>query len=105
MYNKGNECNFKGANSVTITKTCLNNFDPLKPHIYIVKLGFTGVYIFFFILLKMINYGYSLETFNLKAAFPRANPIQLHVLYIQGNKCCFGCGGGNSIKNLFACFL
>ena len=32
-----------------ITKTCLYNFDPLKPHIYIVKLGFTGVYIIFLI--------------------------------------------------------
>ena len=28
-----------------ITKTCLYNVDPLKPHFYIVKLGFTGVYI------------------------------------------------------------
>ena len=28
-----------------ITKTYLYNFDPLKPHLYIVKLGFTGVYI------------------------------------------------------------
>ena len=27
-----------------ITKTCLYNFDTLKPHFYIVKLGFTGVY-------------------------------------------------------------
>ena len=26
-------------------KTCLYNFDPLKPHFYIVKLGFTRVYI------------------------------------------------------------
>ena len=34
---------------LSITKTCLFNFDPLKPHFYIVKLGFTGVYIFFFI--------------------------------------------------------
>ena len=34
---------------VTITKTCLYNFDPLKPHFYIVKLGFTGVYIIFLI--------------------------------------------------------
>ena len=31
------------------TKTCLYNFDPLKPHFYIVKLGFTGVYIIFLI--------------------------------------------------------
>ena len=30
----------------SITKTCLYNFDPLKPHFYIVNLGFTGVYIF-----------------------------------------------------------
>ena len=30
-----------------ITKTHLYNFDPLKPHFYIVKLGFTGVYIIF----------------------------------------------------------
>ena len=35
--------------SLTITKTCLYNFDPLKPHFYIVKLGFTGVYIIFLI--------------------------------------------------------
>ena len=27
------------------TKTYLYNFDPIKPHFYIVKLGFTGVYI------------------------------------------------------------
>ena len=32
-----------------ITKTCLYNSDPLKPHFYIVKLGFTGVYIIFLI--------------------------------------------------------
>ena len=44
-----------------ITKTCLYNFDPLKPHFYIVKLGFTGVYIIFVFLLKNIDCGYSLE--------------------------------------------
>ena len=32
---------------VPITKTCLYNTDPLKPHSHIVKLGFTGVYIIF----------------------------------------------------------
>ena len=32
-----------------ITKTYLYDFDPLKPHFYIVKLGFTGVYIIFLI--------------------------------------------------------
>ena len=30
-----------------ITKTCLYNFDSRKPHFCIIKLGFTGVYIFF----------------------------------------------------------
>ena len=35
--------------TINITKTCLYNFDPLKPHFYIVKLVFTGVYIIFFI--------------------------------------------------------
>ena len=34
----------------SIPKTCLYNFDPLKPHFYIVKLGH-----------KNIDYGYSLE--------------------------------------------
>ena len=44
-----------------ITKTRLYNLDPLKPHFYIVKLGFTGVYIIFVILLINIDCGYSLE--------------------------------------------
>ena len=34
------------ASSERITKTYLYNFDPLNHH-YIVKLGFTGVYIIF----------------------------------------------------------
>ena len=45
----------------SIKKTRLYNFDPLKPHIYIVKLGFTGVYIIFPFLLKNIDCWYSLE--------------------------------------------
>ena len=32
-----------------ITKTYLYNVDPLKPHFYIIKLGFTGVHIILFI--------------------------------------------------------
>ena len=44
-----------------ITKTCLYNFDPLKPHFYIVKLVFTGVYIIFLISAQNIDCGYSLE--------------------------------------------
>ena len=43
-----------------ITKTRLYTFDPLKPHFYIVKLGFTGVYIIFLILLKDTDCGNSL---------------------------------------------
>ena len=44
-----------------IRETCLYNFDPLKPHFYIVKLGFTGVYIIFHISAQNIDCGYSLE--------------------------------------------
>ena len=44
-----------------ITKTCLYNFDPLKPYFYIVKLGFTRVFIIFLISAKNIDCGYSLE--------------------------------------------
>ena len=53
----------KGRDRVTwyITKTYLYNFDPLKPHFYTVKLGFTRVYIIFLFLLKNIGCGYSLE--------------------------------------------
>ena len=38
-----------------ITKTYLYNCDPLKPHFYIVKLGFTGVYIIFLISTQNID--------------------------------------------------
>ena len=40
-----------------ITKTYLYNFDPLKPHFYIVKLGFTGVCIIFLISAQSIDCG------------------------------------------------
>ena len=46
---------------IDITKTCLYNFDPLEPHFYIVKLGFTGVYIIFLITAQNIDCVYSLE--------------------------------------------
>ena len=42
-------------------KTSLYNGDPLKPHFYIVKLGFTGVYIIFLIYAQNIDCEYSLE--------------------------------------------
>ena len=41
-----------------ITKTCLYNIDPLKPHFYVVKLGYT---LFLLFLLKNMDCGYSLE--------------------------------------------
>ena len=41
----------------TILKTRLYNFDPLKPHFYIVKLGFTGVDIIFLISAQNIDCG------------------------------------------------
>ena len=44
-----------------IMKTCLYSFDPLQPHFYIVKLGFTGVYIIFLISAQNIDCGYTLE--------------------------------------------
>ena len=47
--------------SVGITRTSLYNFEPSKPHFYIVKLGFTGVYIIFLISAQNIDCEYSLE--------------------------------------------
>ena len=48
------------SESCFITKTYLYDFDPLKPHFYIVKLGFTGIYIIFLISAQNIDCGYSL---------------------------------------------
>ena len=45
-----------------IRKTCPCNEYPLKPHFYIVKLGYVGVYLFFLFLLQNIDCGYSLES-------------------------------------------
>ena len=44
-----------------IRKLCPCNEYPLKPHFYIAKLGFAGVYLFFLFLLQNIGCGYSLE--------------------------------------------
>ena len=44
-----------------IMKTCLYKFDPVKPHFYIVKLGYRGVYIIFLISAQNINCWYLLE--------------------------------------------
>ena len=53
-----------------------NNIYPLKPHFYIVKLGFAGVYLFFLFLLQNIDCGYSLEP-------PRLNDLKISV-YCMG---------------------
>ena len=45
----------------TIRKTCPCKVYPLKPHIYIVKLGYAGEYLFFLFLLQNIHCGCSLE--------------------------------------------
>ena len=50
-----------GDNLHDITKTLLYNFDPVKPHFYIIILEFTGVYIIFLISAQNIDCGYSLE--------------------------------------------
>ena len=44
-----------------IRKTCPCNEYPLKPHFYIVKLGYAGVDLLFLFLLQNIDCGYSLE--------------------------------------------
>ena len=49
MFVQGYSISYSVLYTFYIAKTCLYNFDPLKPHFYIVKLGFTGVYIIFLI--------------------------------------------------------
>ena len=51
---------FKG-NQRPITKTRLFNFDPFKPHVYIVKLGITGYTLVSLFCQKNIDCGYSFE--------------------------------------------
>ena len=46
---------------IIITKTCPCNVYTLKPHFYIEKMGFAGVYLFFSFVIQNIECGYSLE--------------------------------------------
>ena len=55
LFSKGNDF------CIHIMKIRLYSFDLLTPHFYIVKLGFTGLYILVLFLLKNIDCGYSLE--------------------------------------------
>ena len=59
----GNSVDMLSDRSVVtpIRKTCPCNVYPLKPHFYIVNLGFAGVYLFFLFLFQNIDCGYSLE--------------------------------------------
>ena len=45
-------------------QTCTCNEDPLTPHFYIVKLEFTGVYIFSYFFAQNIDCGYLLELYE-----------------------------------------
>ena len=44
-----------------ISKTCPCNVYSFKPHFYIEKLGYAGVYLFFLFLLQNIDCGYSIR--------------------------------------------
>ena len=60
---KGVSClNFLQVDHIDIRKTCPCNVNHLKPHFYIEKLGYAGVYHFFLFLLQNIDCGYSLDS-------------------------------------------
>ena len=61
-------------------KACLYNFDPLKPHFYIVKLGFTGVNIIFLILAQKYRLWVPVRT-----ALPRKNMKNIRVFSLSEN--------------------
>ena len=48
-------------NGHNIMKTCPCNGYPLKPHFYIMQLGYAGLRLFSYFLLQIIDCGYSLE--------------------------------------------
>ena len=58
-------------NGEFITKRCLYNFDPLKSHFYVVKLGFTRVCIIFLIFSQNIEKAVLTSTHNLCICFEK----------------------------------
>ena len=54
-------CNCHDGIGYIIRKTRPCDKYPLEPHFYIVKLGYTGVYLIFLFLLQNTDCGYSLE--------------------------------------------
>ena len=92
---------------VRITKTCLYNFEPCKPDFYIVKMGFTGVYIIFLISAQNIDYEYSLQPPRWggsneypQSVFRGRNMKNIRGFYLK----CFSFGGEFSIYLNRACF-
>ena len=78
------------------------NFDLLKPHFYIVKLGFTGYTLFFLFLLKNIDGRYSLEPprwggSNVYPQFFFSAEIWKHIRFFIGKLSVFG----DEIFNIF----
>ena len=71
----------------TIPKIGLYNFDPLKPHFYIVKLGFTGVYIVFFFLFLFKTY-IAKQTIRMKCHAVFSLIIVFFFLNNQNVVCC-----------------
>ena len=55
------ECSFLEMLYILIRKTCPCNEYPIKPKLYILKVGYAGVYLFFLFFLQNIDCGYSLE--------------------------------------------
>ena len=51
---------YRYGSFLAIRKTCPSNVYSCKPHFYIEKLGFAGVYLIFLFLIQNIHCGYSL---------------------------------------------
>ena len=60
------EQKYPSVEQIHITKTCLYNFNPLEPHLYTVKLGFTGVYNIFLISAKKYRLWVLVRTASLR---------------------------------------
>ena len=66
-----------------IRKTCPCNEYPLKPHFYIVTLGFAGVYLFFLFLL-MSTHNLCFGAKIRKIGIPLHTPVLLYKSGVQG---------------------
>ena len=64
--------------NLIITKTCPCNEYPLKPHLYIVKPRYAGVYLFFLFLVQNIDCRYSL-------APPHQGGSNVPTIYVLSN--------------------